>query len=439
MKEKINFGMGDAAGSVFSAMVAMYLTAYYTDTMGMAAAAIGTMMLISRVFDGITDLIMGAIVDKTKSKYGKARPWILWTAPFMALAMIAMFNMPASLSQGGKLFYAYLSYIVANCLVFTAMNVPYNALLSRMTLDVNDRGSATAIRFVMAQLVTMIVNSITAFTIQTIGFAKLSIIYGVIMAIMQVLCFIGTREHIDAAEEEKRTKQVPLKESLGALGKNPYFFLEIAIFIVFYIGSVPNAMMGFYYCRVVLNAVQLMAIMSVATTLPNIIMNFFTGSLYARFGKRKIMLVGCVMFAGGGLIVMLGGDNIAIIMTGVIIRAFSMGIMMSGIFATAADVVDYGEWKTGIRSEGIINSGASFGMKVGIGLGGAVGAWLLALGKYDGTAAVQADSAVKAIRFGFGDISIYVGIALFIMIFLSRLDKRLPEIQTELESRHTQA
>jgi len=358
----------------------------------------------------------------------------------MALAMIALFNMPANLSAGGKLFYAYLSYIVANCIVFTAMNVPYNALLSRMTLDVKDRGSATAIRFVLAQIVTMIVNSITAFTIQTIGFAKLSIIYGAIMLVLQLLCFFGTKEHIDAsAEETVRTNRVPIRQSLSALGKNPYFFLEVLIFIVFYLASVPNAMMGFYYCRVILNAVQLMAILSVAATLPNIIMNFFTGSLYGRFGKRKMMLFACVLFTGGSLMITLAGDNIPIVVTGVVIRAFSMGILMSGIFATAADVVDYGEWKTGIRSEGLINSGASFGLKVGIGLGGAVGAWLLALGKYNGTAAVQPDSAVRAIRFGFGDISIYIGIILFVLIFFNNLDKRLPEIQTALEAKHKQA
>ena len=114
-------------------MASSFLTAYYTDTVGLAALAVGTMMLVARIFDGVTDLVMGAIVDKTKSKYGKARPWVLWTAPFMCIGLIAMFSVPQGLSQSQGLIYAYISYIFMNCIVYTANNLPYNALLSRMT------------------------------------------------------------------------------------------------------------------------------------------------------------------------------------------------------------------------------------------------------------------------------------------------------------------
>lgn len=101
MKEKISYGLGDGAANIYVAMAMTFLTGYYTDTVGLAAAAIGTMMLVARLFDGVTDLIMGAIVDKTKSKYGKARPWVLWTAPLMAIGLVALFRVPEGLSDGG--------------------------------------------------------------------------------------------------------------------------------------------------------------------------------------------------------------------------------------------------------------------------------------------------------------------------------------------------
>ena len=109
-QEKFSYGMGDCGANIIVAMCSTFLTAYYTDTVGIAATAIGTMMLISRVFDGITDIIMGAIVDKTKSKWGKARPWLLWTAPFMALSLILLFNVPNGLSDNNKLIYIYYIY-----------------------------------------------------------------------------------------------------------------------------------------------------------------------------------------------------------------------------------------------------------------------------------------------------------------------------------------
>ena len=140
--EKVSYGFGGSAQNVYAALVSTFLTAYYTDTVGLAAMAVGTMMLFARIFDGVTDLAMGMIVDKTKSKYGKARPWILWTAPFMMIGLVLMFSAPAGLSDNGKLIYAYLTYIFMNCIISTSSNLPFNALLARMTLDVQDRTSA---------------------------------------------------------------------------------------------------------------------------------------------------------------------------------------------------------------------------------------------------------------------------------------------------------
>ena len=156
--EKLAYGMGDSGANVVCALTGTYLTAFYTDTVGIATAAVGTMMLLARIFDGVTDIIMGAIVDKTKTRWGKARPWVLWSAPFMALSIILMFNFPSGMSDSGKLIYAYITYIFQNCIVYTANNLPYNALLARMTLDVQDRATASSLRFIMAQLTMLIVR-----------------------------------------------------------------------------------------------------------------------------------------------------------------------------------------------------------------------------------------------------------------------------------------
>lgn len=218
--------MGDCGANVVVALTGTFLTGYFTDTVGIAAAAVGTMMLIARIFDGITDIIMGAVVDKTNTRWGKARPWVLWSAPFMALALVLIFNVPSSLSDSGKLIYIYITYIFQNCIVYTANNLPYNALLSRMTLNVQDRASTASLRFVMTQLTTLIVNAVTANVLVSIGWFWLSVIYGIICFVMMLICFIGCKEHIDEDNESGvvKVEQVPLNIALPALLKNKYFF-----------------------------------------------------------------------------------------------------------------------------------------------------------------------------------------------------------------------
>ena len=436
MGEKLSYGLGDCAANVYVAMASMFLTAYYTDTVGLAAMAVGTMMLIARIFDGVTDLIMGAIVDKTKSKYGKARPWVLWTAPFMFIGMVLLFSVPSSLNQTQSLIYAYVSYIFMNCIVYTANNLPYNALLSRMTLNVQDRATTASIRFVMTQFTALIINAVTANLISTVGWFWLSVIYGIVEMVMLLICFFGCKEHLgEDASGAVKVQTVPLKIALPALLKNKYFYLQALLFLFLYINTVSVGATTYYFCNIVLGNLAVLTLTSTAQTIPAIIANFVNPSLVKRFGKRKVMLVGCGLMALGRFIVGAAGASVPLVMVGIAIQGFGMGPVMSGVFAMTADVVDYGEWKTGVRSEGLVNSCTSFGMKVGIGIGSSLCTWVLAAGGYDGTAAVQSASAVAAIRFGFGYLGAILSVVCLILVLLMNIDKYIVQIQADLEAK----
>lgn len=440
-KEKLAYGMGDCGANVYVGMAATFLSGYYTDTVGLAVAAVGTMMLLARIFDGATDLLMGAIVDKTKSKYGKARPWVLWTAPLMALGLILLFAVPESM-YGTKagLVYAYISYIFVNCIVYTASNLPYNALLSRMTLDVQDRASTASMRFVMTQFTTLIINAVTASLVGVIGWTGCAAIFAVVEFIMLIWCFIGCKEHIAENEDGVvEVKDVPLSVSFPALLRNKYFYLQALLFLVLYIGVVAAGSSTYYFCNVVLGNLGVLTLVSMATTIPSIVMNFINPRLVMQFGKRKIMICASVFSIVGSIIVGAAGANIPVVMCGLVIKGIGAGPVMSGIFALTADVVDYGEWKTGVRSEGLVNSCTSFGMKVGIGLGSAVGAWILAFGGYDGTAAVQSASAVASIKFAYGYLGAIIGAVCLIIILAMNIDKDIKKIQSDLEAKRTNA
>ena len=437
--EKVSYGFGDCAANVYVAVVSTFITAFYTDTVGIAMAAVGTMMLIARIFDGATDLIMGAIVDKTKSKYGKARPWVLWSAPFMFIGLVLLFTIPSGLNDGGKLAYAYVSYIFMNCFVYTANNLPYNALLSRMTLNVQDRATTASIRFIMTQATTLAITAATPFLTAAYGWVITAATYGAIEVVMLLICFVFCKEHIGEADDgQVKVESVPLGVALPSVLKNQYFYLQAIMFLVLYIFVVSSGMSSAFFCNVVLQNPNLIGVFSSCQTIPAIIANFVNPSLVQKFGKRKMMMAGAILMIVGSAVIGLADLNVTMIAVGVVIRGFGMGPIMSGVFAMTADVVDYGEWKTGVRSEGLINSCTSFGMKVGIGLGSAVGAGIMAMGGYlEGTdAALQPASAIVSIKFEYGYFGAIISAICLVLIILMNIDKHIKQIQADLQAKH---
>ena len=436
--EKFAYGMGDCGANVYVAMAGTFLTGFYTDTVGLAAAAVGTMMLLARIFDGATDLIMGALVDKTHTSGGKARPWVLWTAPFMGIGLILLFCVPKSLyGTGGGLAYAYITYIFINCLVYTANNLPFNALLSRMTLDVQDRAGTASMRFVMTQITTLIINAVTSLLVESVGWMMLSVIYAIVEVAMLVWCFLGCKEHIgeDAETQTVKVEKIPIKIGLKALVKNKYFYIQALFFLVLYIYVVDTGASTYYFCNSVLGRLAMMTFVSSAMTVAAIVSNLIVPSMVKKFGKRWCMIVGSILMMIGSAIVGFGGTNLVLVVIGQIIRGLGMGPVMSGIFALTADIVDYGEWKTGVRTEGLVNSCTSFGMKVGIGLGSAVATGILSIGGYDGTAAVQSASAIASIKFAFGWLGVIDAAVCLILVLLLNLDKYMPEVQAVLKAK----
>ena len=442
--EKICYGFGDCAANVYVALASTFYTGFLTDTVGIAAAAAGTMMLVARIFDGATDLVMGAIVDKTKSRFGKARPWLLWTAPFMFIGLILLFLDPAK-SQAGKVAYAYVSYIFMNCIVYTANNLPFNALLSRMTLDVQDRAQTASFRFIMTQITSLIVNVFATNAIATIGtdgafwtWTKLAVVLGLVEVVMLMISFFGCKEHVgESASGEVVIKKIPMKVALPALLKNKYFFLQALLFMFVFINSVGVGSLTYYFCAGVMGSVTLLANTSMCNALPAIAANFVTPALVGKYGKRKVMICASLVIIVGAVIVGIGGTshNLALVYVGLILKALGNGPLSAGVFAMTADVVDYGEWKTGIRSEGLVNSCTSFGMKLGIGLGSWVATLFLTIGGYDGMAAEQTAKALNTITFGFGYFGAIMAVVALVIVLMMNIDKHLPEIEATLKAK----
>lgn len=440
LNEKVSYSLGDCAGQIYVALATFFLTGYYTDTVGIAAAAVGTMMLVARLFDGSSDLIMGALVDKTNTKWGKARPWILWTAPFMGIALFAMFSVPTFLSEHAKLIYAYVTYILLNCIIYTANGIAYNSLLARMTLDVQDRVSCTSIRFVLGTITTLAVNAITANLVTQIGWSYLAGGYSIIMGILLLICFFNCKERVgekSADSESVKIKQVPLKVALPTLLKNKFFYLQAAMMIFLYINIMTVGSMMYFFCNSVINDLSQMTMMSMCYTIPTILGCFANPSLVAKMGKRKVLMYSFILAIIGRLLVGVGGVDMTLVLIGVALHGLALGPIYANVFAITPDVIDYGEWKTGVRSEGLTTCCVSFGLKVGLGLGGFVVGQILAFGGYDGMATTQEASALEAIQFGFGYLSVILSAICLGIIYLLNIDKYIAQIQADLTAKHS--
>lgn len=439
LKEKLCYGIGSGGGNIVTQLLGTFLTAYYTDSVGIAAAAIGTMMLLTRLLDGVSDVIMGGIIDKTKTRWGKARPWLLISAPLICVGMILTFNVPGSLGSSGKLVYAYLTYIFLNCIMFTAYMIAHTSLLSRMTLDVHDRQVMTSTNQVINNIVQLVVMAFTIGFVAVWGWRVVSIVYGIITAVMILICFAGTKEHLDmdADSEQMNIVTVPLKEAIPALFKNKYFYLLAALFILALSIASGNGSVTYYYCNIVLENPGMMTPLSMALTLPVIIGNFFVPAIVKKAGHQRTLIISSVLMLVGFLITAVGKDNSTFAIVGTVIRGFGNGAIFACGFALSAQVVDYGDWKFHVRSEGLVNSCISFGQKVGLGLGAAIASWIVAAGGYVGTAAVQTESAKSAILFAYTWFGVILAVLLLIVSIFLNIDKYEDQIKTDLEARHS--
>jgi len=437
-KEKLAYGLGDAGCNFVWTTISAFLTLYYTDNVGISALVVGNIMLLTRLLDGVTDIIMGVIIDKTKTRWGKARPWILFSALPMAIGLILLFNVPSGLSESGKTTYAFITYLFVAAFAYTACNLSYTTLLALAAPNQKDRTSMSSIRFICTSVTVTIISYSTMNIIGKIGWSGMSFVYGGIAIILLLITFFGTKERavpINSLEKEK----LDVKAAVKILFKNKYFISTTLIFIANYAASGIFSGSAIYYARDVLGNVGLFGTISIVRTLPTIIGLPFFPQIAAKFGKWKSILGGYTIIAIGSVIMIISPESATAILAGLFVKGFGLVPLSAGLFAMIGDVIDYGEWKTGYRVDGLTNSAVSFGMKVGVGLGTALTGWMLAFGKYDANLSVQGASAILSMK----AMYIYIPLVLYligaILLYFTNIDKIYPEMKKDLEQRRENA
>lgn len=435
--EKLGYGMAGGANNVVWTGISTFLVYFYTDVVGVAAGLIGTIFLFSRLVDGASDVVMGVVLDKTRTRFGKARPWLLWMALPFAVVATALFAVPDA-SATVQIVYIIITYNIA-LLVYTAVEIPHGTLGALMTYDQHQRSVLNVAKMVGAYVAIIAITNITLPIVDFFGGGQAGwvyafILFGLIAAATYFFTFWSTKERTDPVGSKQDKDRPTVKASLISLVRNKYWFIATLVLLLMYIYNAITAGVAIYYSEYVLGSPALVGLVATALTLATLGGMLIVVPITRRFGKRNTAIVGCLIAVLGSLIIFLVPDSTAVVVTGQVVRGIGKAAIMGVIFAMLADTMEYGEWKTGIRIDGLIYSGASMGIKVGTGLGSALIGWGLAASGYVGGQEMQSAESVTMISNLFIWVPTIVSVLMAVLLYFFKLDKQYPQILEELQA-----
>jgi glucuronide carrier protein len=413
----------------------MFLLLYYTDVAKIPAAAVGTMFLVVRIWSAVTDLIAGRIVDRTNTKWGKFRPFLLFGSIPLLLLSFLTFHVP-DWSLGGKMVYAYVTYALLD-FAYSMVNIPYGSLATVMTQDPRERTRLGASRGVGASVIVLVLVLVITPQIKHAAdlqftFTVTSAVFIVVGVALYFFTFFTAREQVARA-----VSHVSLRQTLATLRRNGPLLQLCVSTLIYLTGMMAWLGSGIYYARDVLGDANLYIVLMTISTAMAFVVAPLAPKLVARFGKKHCCLASVVLsVVGGGGIFLAPASAPGVAIAFWAVAGFGVGMVNTLMWVFEADTVEYGEWRTGMRTEGVSYAVFSFTRKLGQALGGAAGAYALALGGYLGGAPRQPESALIAIRATVGLLPAATAVLAGIVIaFYPLTDRRFGEIVAQLHQR----
>ena len=436
----LGYGAGDVANNLTFSLASAFLLIYYTDVAGIAAGTAGTIFLVVRIWGGLTDLFAGARVDRTSTRWGRFRPYILFGAIPLMATNIALFTIPSGLSDSGKVIFAYASYALFS-LAYSFVNIPYGSLAAAMTQRPDERAKISTIRIIAASVTILLLAIVVSPQIEGSDDLQRSltitvIVIAVVGVALYLWCFLSTRETV-----ARSTQKVSLKGTLSMMRQNRPLILLCSASLLFLTGMFSLQAVGVYYARDVLGDAGYYIVLTTVQTVGMILAALAVPNAVEALGKRRAYLASGVIAVVGGIgVAMAPGSVPAIGITAFGVLGFGMGAINTLVFALQADTVDYGEWKSGVRAEGSNYAVLSFTRKTGQGVGGAAAAYTIGLGGYVSGAESQPDGAETAIRVAAGALPAgFILASAAVMLAYPLSERVFRRIVAELAERRAEA
>lgn len=421
MKEKkylkwynmVGYGSGDVAGNVVYAFLSSFVMIYLTNTVGLNSGIVGTLIAVSKLLDGFTDVFFGSMIDKTKTKMGKARPWMFWGFFGCALTLFGVFAIPTSLGKTAQYAWFFISYTLLNAVFYTANNIAYSALTALATKNSKERVQMGSYRFMFAFGTSLLIQTITVGAVDMLGggaagWRAIAIIYCIIGIITNTLAVYSVKELPeeelieDSVEQETKDDKLTLLQSAKLLVKNKYYLMISGVYILQQLyGAMIN--IGIFFMTYVLHNKNLFGVFSWAINIPLILALVFTPTLVAKWkGMYKLNKYSYAVATIGRLFVVVAGymGSVPLMLLFTAVAALGQGPWQGDMNAVIASCSEYTYLKTGKRIDGTMYSCTSLGVKIGGGLGTAIAGWMLDLsGFINGDNAVQPDSCINMMYF----------------------------------------
>ena len=431
---KIGYGSGDVAGNCVYALLTAFMMFYLTETVGLSMGIVGTLIAVSKIFDGVSDFFFGRMIDKTKTKMGKARPWMLWPYIGCSIALIACFAVPLSWGETAQYVFFFISYTLLNAVFFTANNIAYASLTALITKNTNERVQLGSFRFIFAFATSMLIQYITVDAVAWLGggakgWRNVAIIYAVIGLIVNTISVFSVKELPEADEgmekEREEEHKLTFLTSVKLLVQNKYYVIICCVYIMTQIYSSVIGM-GIYYMKYILGDEGMFSDFSLAINIPMVVALMALPFVINKLGGMyKLNAFGYLVAILGRIGVLVGGyiGSVPLMLIFTAVATLGIAPLQGDLNALIASCSEYTTLKTGHRLDGMMYSCSSLGIKIGGALGTAICGWLLDAAGYIENAAEQTASANEMLQFLYLWMpAILCGVVMILLSFL-RVEK----------------
>ena len=440
----VGYGTGDIAGNVVYAFLTSFVMIYLTNTIGLNSGIIGTLIAVSKLLDGVTDIFFGSMIDKTKSKMGKARPWMFWGFFGCAITLFGVFAIPTDIGKTAQYAWFFICYTLLNAVFYTANNIAYSALTALVTKNSKERVQMGSFRFMFAFGTSLLIQTITVGAVEALGndaaaWRMVAIIYCIVGVITNSLAVFSVKElpeeELLENDEKNKEEKLTLAESAKLLFSNKYY---VMICFVYILQQLYGAMIGIgiFFMTYVLHNKNLFGTFAWAVNIPLIISLVFTPTLVSKCkGMYKLNKYSYMIATFGRLMVVVAGymGSVPLMLIFTALAALGQGPWQGDMNAVIASCSEYTYLKTGKRIDGTMYSCTSLGVKIGGGLGTAIAGWMLDLsGFINGDYAVQPDSCISMMHFMYLWLPFILDLIITIVLSFMNVEESNKQLQENI-------
>lgn len=440
---KLGYGSGDLAGNMVYAFLSSFVMLYLTNTVGLNPGIIGTLIMVSKLFDGVSDIFFGTMIDKTKSKLGKARPWMLYAYIGCAVTLVANFAIPASLGRTAQYAWFFIAYTMLNAVFFTANNIAYASLVTFCTRNSKERVEMGSFRFIFAFSTSLIIQSVTVQFVRALGngasaWKTVAIIYAVIGLIVNTISVFSIKElpEEELAKDKDQEEKYSLIEAAKLLVSNKYYLMICGTYVC---QQIYTAMlnMGIYYMIYILKNEDLYSVFAWAINIPVNIAMCITPMLVERMkGLYRMNLAGYILGTAGRVGVIIAGymGSVPLMIAFTAVAALGMAPWQGDMGAVVASCSEYTWLTKGKHIDGTMYSCTSFGTKIGGGIGVALCGWLLDISGFVKTSAVQPTSCINMLHVMYLWIPMLLSLCITFIMSRMNVEGANEKLRAQMES-----